>query len=40
MNVPSLNKKATVLKVEPSRGEIVVMAGNMKLKLKLSDVAT
>ncbi|XP_022890400.1 uncharacterized protein LOC111405654 isoform X1 [Olea europaea var. sylvestris] len=40
VNVPSLNKKATVLKVEPSRGEIVVMAGNMKLKLKLSDVAT
>lgn len=38
VNVPSLNKKATVLKVEPSRGEIVVMAGNMKLKLKLSDV--
>ncbi|KAL2457728.1 DNA-MISMATCH-REPAIR-2 domain-containing protein [Abeliophyllum distichum] len=40
VNVPSLNKKATVLKVEPSKGEIVVIAGNMKLKLKLSDVVT
>ncbi|XP_027175949.1 uncharacterized protein LOC113775177 isoform X3 [Coffea eugenioides] len=36
--VPSLNKKAVVLKVEPSKEEIVVQAGNMKLKLRLVDV--
>ncbi|KAL3524500.1 hypothetical protein ACH5RR_017334 [Cinchona calisaya] len=36
--VPSLNKKALVLKVEPSKGEIVVQGGNMKLKLKLVDI--
>ncbi|XP_071929480.1 uncharacterized protein [Coffea arabica] len=36
--VHSLNKKAVVLKVEPSKEEIVVQAGNMKLKLRLVDV--
>lgn len=38
--VSSLGKKATVLKVEPSKEEIVVQAGNMKLKLKLDDIKT
>lgn len=36
--VPSLNKQALVLKVDPSREELLVQAGNMKLKLKLTDV--
>ncbi|KAK6135144.1 hypothetical protein DH2020_031092 [Rehmannia glutinosa] len=40
VNVPSLNKKATVLKLDPSKEEIVVQAGNLKLKLKLSDIVT
>lgn len=40
VHVSSLNKKVTVLKVEPSKEEIVVQAGNMKLKLKLVDVVT
>ncbi|XP_059667338.1 uncharacterized protein LOC132312832 [Cornus florida] len=38
VHVSSLNKKATVLKVEPSKDELVVQAGNVKLKLKLVDV--
>ncbi|KAF8379854.1 hypothetical protein HHK36_029303 [Tetracentron sinense] len=38
--VSSLGKKVIVLKVEPSKGEIVVQASNMKLRLKLSDIET
>ncbi|PIN22927.1 hypothetical protein CDL12_04364 [Handroanthus impetiginosus] len=38
VNVPSLNKKATVLNLDPSKEDIVVQAGNLKLKLKLADV--
>ncbi|KAH0691645.1 hypothetical protein KY289_019003 [Solanum tuberosum] len=38
VHVPSLNKQALVLKVDPSREELLVQAGNMKLKLKLTDV--
>ncbi|KAG8381075.1 hypothetical protein BUALT_Bualt06G0084400 [Buddleja alternifolia] len=40
VNVPSFSKKAKVLKVDPSKEEIVVQAGNLKLKLKLSDIVT
>ncbi|KAL3846088.1 hypothetical protein ACJIZ3_003491 [Penstemon smallii] len=40
VNVPSINKKATVLKSDPSKEEIVVQYGNMKLKLKLADIGT
>ncbi|GFP88763.1 endonuclease muts2 [Phtheirospermum japonicum] len=40
VNVPSLNKKATVLKLDPSKEEILVQAGYLKLKLKLADVVT
>ncbi|KAK2972814.1 hypothetical protein RJ640_028342 [Escallonia rubra] len=40
VHVSSLNKKAMVLKVEPSKEEVVVQAGNMKLKLKLVDLLT
>ncbi|RWR87753.1 endonuclease MutS2-like protein [Cinnamomum micranthum f. kanehirae] len=38
VHVFSLRKKATVLKVEPSRGEIIVQANNMKFRLNLTDV--
>lgn len=38
VHVSSLGKKATVLKVEPSKEEIVVQVGNMKLKLKLTEI--
>lgn len=38
VQVPSLNHKAVVLKVEPLKEEILVQAGRMKLKLKLVDV--
>lgn len=38
VHVSSLGKKVTVLKVDSSKGEIVVQAGNMKLKLKLTDI--
>lgn len=38
VQVSSLGTKATVLKVEPSEGEIVVQAGKLKLKLKFSDI--
>lgn len=38
VNVPSLNKKATVLEVDPHRGEVVVQAGFLKVKLKLADI--
>ncbi|KAK3042031.1 hypothetical protein RJ639_001733 [Escallonia herrerae] len=40
VHVSSLNNKAMVLKVEPSKEEVVVQAGNMKLKLKLVDLVT
>ncbi|KAJ9679870.1 hypothetical protein PVL29_021700 [Vitis rotundifolia] len=40
VRVSSLGKKATVLEVESSKGQLVVQAGNMKLKLKLTDVET
>lgn len=40
IHVPSLGRKATVLKVDCSKKEIVVQAGNMKLKLKLNDFQT
>ncbi|KAJ4954954.1 hypothetical protein NE237_011737 [Protea cynaroides] len=38
VHVPTLAKKAMVLKVEPSKKEIVVRANNMKLRLRLSDI--
>ncbi|XP_073292865.1 uncharacterized protein [Primulina huaijiensis] len=38
VNVLSLNKKATVMQLDSSKGEIIVQAGNLKLKLKLSDI--
>lgn len=38
VHVSSLGKKATILKVDSSKGEIVVQAGIMKLKLKVSDI--
>ncbi|KAI0520580.1 hypothetical protein KFK09_008056 [Dendrobium nobile] len=36
--VPSLGKEAVVLQVLPSKGEIIVQASNIKLRLKLKDV--
>ncbi|XP_047320146.1 endonuclease MutS2 [Impatiens glandulifera] len=36
--ISSLRKEATVIKVELSKGEVLVQAGNMKLKVKLSDL--
>ncbi|KAK7372877.1 hypothetical protein VNO80_06267 [Phaseolus coccineus] len=38
VHISSLGKKVTVLEVDSSKGEIVVQAGIMKLKLKLTDV--
>ncbi|XP_074573675.1 uncharacterized protein LOC141830088 isoform X2 [Curcuma longa] len=38
VNIPSLGKEAVVLKVEESKGEILVQASNMKLRLKLTDI--
>ncbi|KAJ1431748.1 P-loop containing nucleoside triphosphate hydrolase [Sesbania bispinosa] len=38
VHVSSLGKKVTVLKVDSSKGDIVVQAGNMKLKLKVTDI--
>ena len=38
--VLSLGKKGTVLQVDPIKEELLVQAGNMKLKLKLSDIET
>lgn len=38
VQVPSLNQKAVVLKVEPLKEEILVQVGRMKMKLKLVDV--
>ncbi|CAI9087016.1 OLC1v1020969C1 [Oldenlandia corymbosa var. corymbosa] len=37
--VRSLNREAVVLKVDASKEEVVVQAGNMKLKLKLVDIS-
>lgn len=39
VHVSKFNKAATVLKVDPSKEEIVVQVGNMKLKLRLADVS-
>ncbi|PWA70532.1 DNA mismatch repair protein MutS, core [Artemisia annua] len=38
VHVSKFNKKAAVLKVDPSKEEILVQLGNMKLKLTLADV--
>lgn len=38
VSVPSLNKRAAVLEVDPSRGEVVVQAGTLRLKLKIADI--
>ncbi|KAL3630745.1 hypothetical protein CASFOL_023729 [Castilleja foliolosa] len=38
VDVPSLNKKAKVLKLDLSKEEILVQAGYLKLKLKLADI--
>ncbi|XP_039022681.1 endonuclease MutS2 isoform X2 [Hibiscus syriacus] len=38
VHVSSLGKRATVLKVDTHKEEIVVQAGNMKLKLKVTEV--
>ncbi|XP_059434871.1 uncharacterized protein LOC132167853 [Corylus avellana] len=40
VHVSSLGRRATVLRVEPSKDEIVVQTGNMKLKLKLTEIQT
>lgn len=36
--VSSFGKKATVLSVEPSKDEVIVRVGNIKLKLKFADI--
>uniref|UniRef100_A0A0A9ECZ6 MutS2 and Smr-associated SH3 domain-containing protein n=1 Tax=Arundo donax TaxID=35708 RepID=A0A0A9ECZ6_ARUDO len=36
--VPKLRNQATVVKIDPSKDELQVQAGMMKLKLKLKDV--
>ncbi|KAL1823978.1 hypothetical protein ACET3Z_010756 [Daucus carota] len=38
VHVYSLKKKARVLKVDPSKGELLVQSGIMKLKLKLDNI--
>ncbi|KAL8210919.1 hypothetical protein R6Q57_005356 [Mikania cordata] len=38
VHVPKFNKKATVLKVDHSKQELVVQFGNIKLKLTLADI--
>lgn len=38
VQVSSLGRKATVLRVDRSKEEILVQAGNMKLKLKLAEI--
>lgn len=38
--VSSLGKQASVLKVEASKGLVLLQAGNMKLKLKFGDIVT
>ncbi|KAF3432709.1 hypothetical protein FNV43_RR23811 [Rhamnella rubrinervis] len=40
VNVSSLGRKGTVLRVDPFKEEVLVQAGNMKLKVKLIDVET
>ncbi|KAE8077579.1 hypothetical protein FH972_016132 [Carpinus fangiana] len=40
VHVSSLGRRATVVRVEPSKDEIVVQTGNMKLKLKLTEIQT
>ncbi|KAL8049362.1 hypothetical protein ABFX02_06G016600 [Erythranthe guttata] len=40
VNIPSLNKKATVVKLDRSKEQVVVQAGNLKLKLNLADILT
>jgi dsDNA-specific endonuclease/ATPase MutS2 len=36
--VPKLRNQATVVKIDPSKDELQVQAGMMKLKLKYKDV--
>jgi dsDNA-specific endonuclease/ATPase MutS2 len=36
--VPKLRNQATVIKIDPSKDELQVQAGMMKLKLKYKDV--
>ncbi|XP_071705704.1 uncharacterized protein [Rutidosis leptorrhynchoides] len=38
VHVSKFNKKATVLKVDPSKEEVLVQIGNMKVKLTVKDV--
>uniref|UniRef100_A0A2P2MPW6 DNA mismatch repair proteins mutS family domain-containing protein n=3 Tax=Rhizophora mucronata TaxID=61149 RepID=A0A2P2MPW6_RHIMU len=38
VHVSTLRREATVLRVDPAKEEIVVQAGNMKLKLKFTDI--
>ncbi|CAA6656438.1 unnamed protein product [Spirodela intermedia] len=38
VDVPSLGKKAVVLKVESAKGEVLVQSSSMKLRLKMSSV--
>lgn len=38
VHVSSLGMKATVMKLDTSKGDILVQTNKMKLKLKLSDV--
>lgn len=40
VHISSLGKKGKILRVEPSKEELVVQVGNMKLKLKFSDIVT
>ncbi|XAR52128.1 hypothetical protein NMG60_11020037 [Bertholletia excelsa] len=40
VRISSFGKEATVLKVEPSKEEIFVQVGKMRLKLKLADLST
>ncbi|KAF6156774.1 hypothetical protein GIB67_033243 [Kingdonia uniflora] len=40
VHVSSIGKKATVIKVEASKEEVIVQANNMKLRMKLSDIQT
>ena len=40
VHVPSIGKKATIIKVESSKEQLLVQVGNMKMKLKLTDIET
>ncbi|XP_044497942.1 endonuclease MutS2 isoform X2 [Mangifera indica] len=40
VHISSLGKQGKILRVEPSKEELVVQVGNMKLKLKFSDIVT